>query len=101
MVCSNLYADTNKNGTYDEGVDQQAIEIPYVGARFSGCGGTELVQGNTQPHNNGFVEQGGEYYPVFFWYGNITDITAEGDLDDFHYSYLGNPDAYIDNGNAS
>ena len=100
--CANLYADSNGNGTYDEG-DVSIANPPYEGARFKGCGGYQRVIGEGEPHNNGFVLQNGEYYPVFYWLGEVMDPTEAGDMADFHFADLGRSDAviYSDNPNHS
>ena len=100
--CYDLFADANANGIYDEG-DYSVANPPYAGATFRGCGGYERVVGEGVPTNNGFVRQGEEYIPVFYWFGDILDPTEAGDMADFHFTDLTREDAviYSDNPNHS
>lgn len=69
---------------------------PYEGARFKGCGGYHTVTGDAAPTSpNGVVIQDGQEYPVFYWFGDVLDITEAGDLADFHFTDLGVADAVI------
>ena len=99
--CTNLYADPNLNGDYDEG-EVSIANPPYEGARFRGCGGYHRVVGEGYPANNGTAEINGEHYPVFYWFGEIMDPTVfEGDMADFHLADLSVPDAVIANENPN
>ena len=91
---TNLFADNNGNGVYDEG-ETSIANPPYAGARFKGCGGYHRVSGEGYPANNGFVEQDGEYIPVFYWFGDALEPTEDGDMADFHFTDLSNPNAVI------
>lgn len=92
--CSGLWADSNGNGTYDEG-DVDIAKPPYAGATFIGCGGYHRVIGEGVPANNAFVLQGEEYIPVFYWIGEVLDPTEEGDMADFHFADLKRENAII------
>ena len=92
--CTNLYADDNGNGKYDEG-ETSIANPPYAGARFKGCGGYHRVVGEGTPKNNGFVLQDGEYIPVFYWLGDVMDPTEAGEMADFHYADLTRENAVI------
>ena len=92
--CSDLFSDDNGNGVYDEG-ETSIANPPYVGARFKGCGGYHRVIGEGVPTNNGFVLQGEEYIPVFYWFGEVMDPTEAGDMADFHFADLNRADAVI------
>ena len=99
--CTDLYADSNGNGICDEG--ESIANPPYEGARFKGCGGYHRVVGEGAPANNGFVIQGEEHIPVFYWFGEALNPTEEGDMADFHFTDLTRADAvvYSDNPNHS
>ena len=88
--CTNLFAS--------DGVTSIA-NPPYEGARFKGCGGYHRVVGEGEPENNGYVEfeVGGEQLPVFYWFGDVLDVTEAGDMADFHFTDLTNDNAVIYN----
>ena len=92
--CYNLFADNNGNNQYDEG-ETSIANPPYEGATFIGCGGYHRVIGERVPANNGFVLQGEEYIPVFYWFGEVMDVQEEGDMADFHFADLTRADAVI------
>ena len=92
---TNLYADTNLNGEFDEG-DVSVVSLPYEGATMRGCGGYHRVVGEGYPANNGLVEIDGVCYPVFFWTGEVMDSTVAG-AGDYHVADLTAPDAVITN----
>ena len=86
--CTNLFADDNGNGQYDVG-ETSIANPPYEGARFKACGGYQLVKGEGEPQVNGFVEQDGQYLPVFYWLGDVMNPTElDGEMADFHYTDL-------------
>ena len=97
-----LYADTNGSGVYDEG-DTDIAHPPYAGAHFKGCGGYHRVLGEGIIANNGFVLQGEEWIPVFYWKGDVIDPTETGEMADFHITDLSKANAvvYSDNPNHS
>lgn len=93
--CSDLFADENGNREFDADVDYSIANPPYAGATFRGCGGYHRVVGEGVPENNGFVLQGEEYIPVFYWFGEVMDPTEAGDMADFHFADLTREDAVI------
>lgn len=107
-----LVADSNGNGTYDEGVDQVVYNPQDYGPStwLGGCGGQHEVQlkGNL-PTNNGFVVPTAVFskctvQPVYFWYGDVIgeDVAPENNfIENLHITDLSRPDAFTDVSNKS
>lgn len=104
-----LYEDTNKNGTFEAGVDQllfDATSIPN-NEHFWGCGGYHdvIIQGDL-PTNNGFVaplEDPYDVVPYFYWSGKVINVTdpTKPNMADMHGTDLTRDDAITDSSNFS
>ena len=85
--CIDLFADDDGDGIFNSEFDNSVAEPPE-GITIVGCGGYHRVVGDSYPKNNGFVLQGEEYIPVFYWFGETMDPSYAEETDSYHFAFL-------------